>query len=108
MSYCRNNGKTPTSTSSGHAIREKRIFLQCLCGTRDKEGNYEHPFPAYTTRSGMIAHLRRHQERGDKVPGYTFERLEREILEHGDAMDGLDKFRQVADRGREEMGNGTA
>lgn len=85
MSYCRNNGLDSDVYVIGTRNEEQSV-LQCFCGSRDAEGFYEQPFPTFTLRSGMIAHLREHQEKGDKVPDYTFERLEREIREQGDEM----------------------
>ncbi len=36
------------------------------------------------SRTEMIEHLRRHREAGDRVPDYAFEKLEKDIREHGD------------------------
>lgn len=87
MSYCRNNGQDSDVYVIGtRDPQEKQSILQCFCGERGENGNYLRPFPSFTTRSGMIAHLREHQERGDKVPDRAFQRLEQEIQEQGDEM----------------------
>jgi hypothetical protein len=88
MSYCRNNGQDSDVYVIGtRNPGESRNFLQCFCGTRcDSCGQYTQPFPSFTTRSGMIAHLREHRVKGDKVPDRAFERLEKEIRESGDEM----------------------
>lgn len=78
MSYCRNNGED----SDVYVIMTrdsitKRIILQCFCAD---------PCNTFATRSGMIAHLRAHQDQGLKVPGRAFDRLQREIREEGDII----------------------
>lgn len=76
MSYCRNNGEDSdvyvimTRDSSA-----QQNILECFCDL---------PRHIYGTRTEMIAHLREHQQRGDKVPDRAFERLYREIGEEGD------------------------
>ena len=85
MSYCRNNGTDSDVYVIGTGGEDGDV-LQCFCGSRDQEGFYEQAFPVFATRSGMIAHLREHQEKGDRVPGYAFERLEREIQDEGDEI----------------------
>jgi hypothetical protein len=86
VSYCRNNGTDSDVYVIGTRDPDTRKnFLQCLCGTRDPvTGMYDAPFPAFTTRTGMIGHLLDHRRRGDKVPARAFERLGREIGEEGD------------------------
>ena len=81
MSYCRVG-----EDSDVYVISTRNPVLQCFCGPRGEDGNYTQPFPAFTTRSGMAAHLRWHLREGDRVPEHTFERLEREIAEQGDEM----------------------
>jgi len=39
------------------------------------------------TRSGMIAHLKKHIKNGDKVPSYAIESLSREIKKEGELND---------------------
>ena len=86
MSYCRVGWDSDVYVIGTRNPNTEQNILQCFCGTRDGNGFYYKPFPAFTTRSGMIAHLREHQANGDKVPDRTFERLEREIAEQGDEM----------------------
>ena len=86
MSYCRVGWDSDVYVIATRNPNTEQNVLQCFCGPRGEDGNYIQPFPAFTTRSGMIAHLRWHLREGDRVPERTFERLEREIAEQGDEM----------------------
>jgi hypothetical protein len=77
MSYCRR------SSDSDVYVYSSVDELVCFgCRLAD-------PSHHFTTvkRSGMVAHLRDHESRGDKVPGKAFNRLEDEMREIGDTLE---------------------
>lgn len=76
MSYCRLSPESDVYVYPG--VDEIVCFACRLAGEQ----------PHFTTvkRSEMIAHLREHQDRGHKVPGKAFTRLEQELQELGDPL----------------------
>jgi hypothetical protein len=65
-----------------HDARGKLVCCGCSISPHDPDTvGYEE-----TSYAAFVAHLRAHQERGDRVPERAFQRLEAEALEEGDLV----------------------
>jgi hypothetical protein len=86
MSYCRMN-RFDSDVYMYPGGSDERDFIVC-CGCRIltiDENNYPSERVFYT-RSAAIKHLEKHQEEGDNVPHYAFERLREEIEKEGNEI----------------------
>ena len=72
MSYCRF-----TEDSDVYVFPSVYGGIECCACSLSSPGKNV----SFPTQEEMIEHLREHQDTGDLVPGYAFERLQREINE---------------------------